>query len=228
MLKSPHAGGDTLTNTADVVLGIANIYYSSGLRYQTTTGLNIVTSYNSICLVLNVLLTLMIVIRLIVHIKDIRGATGALDESSGLHTAATAVVMMLIESNALYAGVLLVYTIPWAVNSWVADLFSGIVGPVQVRVVLTIFDTALVLLSNYDCTQVIAPYLIILRVAKRRAMTSELVSGTAGSMHFRSQGMTVGDETLPDGDNVDWVGVNGEGPGELGAGTEDATKEVPS
>ena len=211
-----------------LALGIANVYYSSALRFHTVTGLNVVTSYNSICLSLNVILTLMIVIRLIVHIKNIRNATGALDGSSGLHTAAAAVVMMLIESNALYAGVLLAYTIPWAVNSWVADLFSGIIGPVQVRVVLMICDTALVLLSNCGCTQVIAPYLIILRVAKRRAMTSELVSGTAGSMHFRSQGMTAGDETLPDGDNVNWVGVNGEDPGELGAGTEDATKEVPS
>ena len=81
----PDAGGDTLLNTTDVVLGIANIYYSSALRFLNVTGLNIITSYNSICLALNVLLTLMIVVRLIVHIRNVRKATETLEGSSG-HT----------------------------------------------------------------------------------------------------------------------------------------------
>ena len=225
--SSPPAGGDMLTNTTDVALGIANIYYSSGIRFYTVTALNFNTSYNSICLSLNILLTLMIVLRLVVHIRNIRNATEASDGSSGLHTAAATVAMMLIESYALYAGVLLAYTIPFALASWVVALFSGLIGTVQVRVVFTIRDAVLVLPSNYGCTQVIAPYLIILRVAKRRAITSELISGTAESIRFRSQGSTDGDGSLPDGDRVNATEVNSEAAGEHVAVDENVIEEVP-
>ena len=223
----PQTGGDTLTNTTDVGLGIARAYYESGVRIYTITGINVDTSYNSICLSLNILLTLMIVIRLIVHIRNIRNATGASDGSGGLHTATTTVVMMLIESYALYAGVLLAYTIPYALDSWVATLLSGLIGTAQVRVVFTIDNAVLVLPSNYGCTQVIAPYLIILRVAKRRAMTSESISGTAESIRFRSQGSTDDDESLPDGDPMNATEVNREAVGEYVAVDENGIEEVP-
>ena len=163
----------------------------------------------------------MIIIRLIVHIRNIRNATGASDGPGGLRT----VVMMLIESYALYAGVLLAYTIPWALDSWVAFLFSRLIGSVQVR--FTIRNAVLVLPSNYGCTQVIAPYLITLQVAKRRAMTSESISGTAESIQFRSQGSTDGDGTLPDGDPVSATEVNGEAAREHVAVNENAIEEVP-
>ena len=58
----PDSGGDTLTNITDVALGITSIYYDLGTRYYTITETNITTSYYSICLSLNILLTLMIVI----------------------------------------------------------------------------------------------------------------------------------------------------------------------
>ena len=222
-----YSGGDTLTNTTDVVLGIANIYYSSGMWTYTATNTNTNTSYFSICLSLNILLTLMIVIRLIVHIKNVRKATGASDGSGGLHTAAATVVMMLIESYALYAGILLASTISWAADSWVDTLFTGVVGTVQVCVVFPIPDVLLVLLPNYGCAQVIAPYLIILRVAKRRAMTSELISGTAESIRFRSQASTDGDGSLPDGDPLSSTEWNGEAAGEPGTGDENAIEEAP-
>ena len=138
------AGGDTLTDTTDVALGIANIYYDLGLRYYTITATDISTSYFSVCLSLNVLLTLMIVLRLAVHIRNVRKVTGASDGSSGLHTVTATVVVMLIESYALYAGVLLAYTIPWAMESWVTTLFAGALGPVQVRVLSTVPNPVLV------------------------------------------------------------------------------------
>jgi hypothetical protein len=83
------------------------------------------------------------------------------------------------------------------------------------------------LLSNYIYTQVIAPYLIILRVAKRRAVTSESISGSFESMQFRSEGSMNGDGSLLDGDPTNATEVNGEGPGELGARDENAIEEVP-
>ena len=85
------------------------------------------------------------------HIRDIRNATEASDGPGGLHTAAATVVMMLIESYALYTSVLLAYTIPLAMNSWVAILFAGLTGSVQVHFVFTIHDVIPALLSNHSC-----------------------------------------------------------------------------
>ena len=222
---SPKAGGDMLINTTDVALGIARIYYGSGMRKYTDTSVNITTPYVSICLSLNILLTLMIVLRLMVHIRRVRSATGASDGSSGLHTTAATVIMMLIESYALYAGVFLAYIIPFALDSWAATLFTGLIGTAQVRVFFTIRDAVLALPSNYCCAQVIAPYLIILRVAKRRAITSESISGTAESIRFRSQAPTDGDGSLPDG-FVDAMEANSEPAGEHVTVDENAI-EVP-
>jgi hypothetical protein len=75
--------------------------------------------------------------------------------------------------------------------------------------------------------QVIAPYLIILRVAERREVTSELISGTAESICFRSHGTTDDDGTLPDGDPTSATEVSCETRDEPGAGAEDAIEEVP-
>ena len=73
-----------------------------------------------------------------------------------------------------------------------------------------------------------APYLIILRVAKRRAMTSESISGTVESIHFRSQRSGDDDGSLPaNGEPVDPVEVNSEAPDELVTGDEYAIEEVP-
>ena len=90
-----------------------------------------------------------------------------------------------------------------------------------------LFAKRLVLPSNYGCTQVIAPYLIILRVAKRRAVTSESISETAESIRFRSQGSTDSDGSLPDGDPVNAMEVNSEAAGEHVAVDKNAIEEVP-
>ena len=83
------------------------------------------------------------------------------------------------------------------------------------------------LLSNRGYTQIIAPYLIIQRVANQRALTSDTISGTIGSIRFRSQVTTDGDESLPGGDPVRSVEVDGEAPSELGARSEDVIQEAP-
>ena len=132
--SSPQAGGDMLTNIIDAVLGTAYIYLVSVPIWRTSViALNIATSYYSICLSLNIILTLMIVVRLMVHIRDVRKATGALNGSTSLHTAAATVVTMVIESYALYAITMLPWVVTWAVESWVVTLFSGAVGSIQVR-----------------------------------------------------------------------------------------------
>jgi len=88
---------------------------------------------------------------------------------------------MLIESYTLYAIAFLLYIVPWALGSWIVTIFSSMLGSVQV----------------------IAPYLIILRVANRRALTSEMItrgSQEISSIHFGSQGEpTDAGGSFPDG-----------------------------
>ena len=128
----PQADGDALTSITDIALGIAHIYSSSGTRFTSVTSNNIAVSYYSICLSLSVLLTLMIIIQLILHIRNVRKATGASDGSNGLHTAATTVVTMLVESYALYMVALLSYVVSDALESWVASIFAKVIGTIQV------------------------------------------------------------------------------------------------
>lgn len=59
-------------------------------------------------------------------------------------------------------------------------------------------------------------------------MTNNSISGSIDSIHFRSQGTADSDGTLPDGDPMASMEVNGEAAGGLDAGAEDAIEEVPS
>jgi len=87
-------------------------------------------SYFSISLSLNVLLTLMIVTRLVLHSRNIRTVMGA---SSGLTGLYKTVVTMLIESSAIYAASSLLFLGFWGSRSYVADVFSLIQAETQVR-----------------------------------------------------------------------------------------------
>ena len=78
-----------------------------------------------------------------------------------------------------------------------------------------------------DCdVQVIAPFLIIVRIAARRAVTSDITSGDADSIRFRSRETstsnsgTLADESL--------THKYGEAPGTPNVGREADIEEVPS
>ena len=69
--------------------------------------------------------------------------------------------------------------------------------------------------------KVIAPLLIVLRVAKQRALTGDsIVSGNVGTMNFRNQGesSTGDDEIFAGEDPVPLMGVNGEISDDRGVG----------
>ena len=133
MYSSPlQANGDTLTSVTGVAMGIASVCKASGL-----IGTNLNTAYVSVSLSLNVLLALMIVIRLMVHIRDVRKTLGTSNGLNSLFTTTATVVTMLIESYALYAVALLLYVVPWAVDSPILGIFNGVTGAVQVCVVFT-------------------------------------------------------------------------------------------
>ena len=90
--------------------------------------------YFSISLSLNVILTLMIIVRLILHSKSIGATTGPPDGESGLYKT---VVTMLVESSALYAVSSLLVIGPLAAGSPAMDMFSPVLALTQVRVLPT-------------------------------------------------------------------------------------------
>jgi len=155
-----------------VVMGIMLVYQTSrpGSEVWTSLAVNFGLGYFSLSLSLNILLTLMIVTRLILHTRNIMGAPARVYR---------AIITMLIESSALYAINSLLFVGPWGAGNHAADIFLPILAQ----------------------TQVIAPLLIIQRVANRRALTSNcVVTGSASSAHFRNSARTeVGDQTLPGG-----------------------------
>ena len=127
----------TVTNITNSGLGIAYIYENNGIRFETVTATNITTSYLAVCLSLNVLLTLMIVIRLIIHMRNIRKTLGSSNGLNGLFTTTATVATMLVESYGIYAAVLIIYIVPWAIGSWIDALFAKITGPAQVCAAFT-------------------------------------------------------------------------------------------
>ena len=86
-------------------------------------------AYFSVSLSLNVLLTLMIVIRLILHTRNTRNALGI----AGIGGLCKTVVTMLIESCALYAVGSVLVIGPWSVQNTVASIFLVILSQTQVR-----------------------------------------------------------------------------------------------
>jgi len=158
-----------------VAMGILFIYQTSqpDSSIWTSVAISFGIPYFSISLSLNVILTLLIVTRLVLHNRNIRVAMGVPPGFTGLYKA---IVTMLIESSALYAVSSLLFVGPWGAGSHVADIFLPILAE----------------------TQVIAPLLIIRRVADQSALTSNSVAtGHPGSFNFKSQGrITSGSGTL--------------------------------
>ena len=117
-------------------MGIVWCYYLAKVEV-TQRGIVLNTQFHLISLVLNVLLTLMIIIRLALHTRNIRNALGA---SSGLGGLYTALIIMLVESSALNAVGYLLFIISGSVHSFVWYIFSPILGEIQVRVDFHLFQ----------------------------------------------------------------------------------------
>lgn len=68
------------------------------------------------------------------------------------------------------------------------------------------------LLSNRPDCQVIAPFLIILRVAKRRALKSDIISGDISSVRIAQEESSDGSGTPPGGHSATSTGMGGNSP----------------
>ena len=116
------------TNTTNAALGIAYIYKTS--VSDAPIPFDLFLSYNSVALSLNVLLTLMIVMRIVWHRRNFKNAVGTSAGAGGLYTT---VINMLAESCALYTVASLLYLVPFATDSEISLVFTWAVGPFQVR-----------------------------------------------------------------------------------------------
>lgn len=189
---------------AAIAMGITYIYETSLPGFIDSDVYNdTFMSFSTISLSLNVILMLMIVARLILHRRNIKKAVGSLTGTSGIYMS---IIAMLVESYAIYDVTFLLYIGTSSGSSYAATVFAILLGE----------------------TQVIAPFLVTLRVAHRRALTSEMVtSGDIGSIHFKSHGESVDDgETLPEGDGPCSKGASRETLGQPDLGAENAVEEI--
>ena len=93
-------GDNTLANVVDAAMGIMMVIsWAQGWDNWIASAIDFGRPYFAISISFNLLLTLMIVGRLVLHGRRVRAATGSLVGISGLYQA---IVTMLIESSALY------------------------------------------------------------------------------------------------------------------------------
>ena len=158
--------------------------------------------YFSISLSLNVLLTLMIIIRLILHARSTRTALGI----AGIGGLCKAVITMLVESCAIFTVNSLLVVGPLGASNVVSNLFTVILGQTQVS-------------ASRNCTlqkgylmrrrigQIIAPLLIIRRIADKSALTrNTVVSGRISEFKATTSGeFTGGSGAPPAGDSTSSV-----------------------
>ena len=125
--------GTQLVNFTGTGTGITNIYFGSTVNSIANAPIIKYTAspYFAICLALNILLTLMIITKLILHRRSLQHAIGA---SNAITKVYTTIVIMLVESYALYAIALL---------SYILTLFLGSAG---------VYITARTLASAQVCT----------------------------------------------------------------------------
>ena len=193
-------------------MGIAFVYQTKHMSYTLWSAL----PYFSISLSLNVLLTLMIVIRLILHTRNTRTALGI----TGVGGLCKAVVIILVESCALYAVNSLLVIGPLGAGNSTWTLFYAVIAQTQVRAFPEPRSWT-GCLTQWRTKQVIAPLLIIQRVANRSALTrNTIASGRVSEFKVRTQGEFSGGGAPPGGDRMSSAGERGTNSGEIEVGVQ--------
>ena len=129
-----------MTDFANIATGAARLY-TDAVPQIIAAFIDVPISYYSTCLALNTLLTLMIATRLFLHHRNIQNVVGNGDSSSRTYTT---IITIIVESCALYAATLLLYIVPWALDSYVLYISEG-KGAIQVRVIF-IYPTYMMLI----------------------------------------------------------------------------------
>ncbi|EPQ58308.1 hypothetical protein GLOTRDRAFT_72606, partial [Gloeophyllum trabeum ATCC 11539] len=116
-----------------------------GLSLWSTSSINFALTYFSISLSLNILVTLFILVRLLLHRREMCKSLG---EAYGKYYVAIAAI--LVESAALYAACSILFLVPYVLNHPLQFIFMQILSQVQI----------------------IAPLLVIVRVASGHGLTT--------------------------------------------------------
>ena len=121
----------TATFRANAIDAVTGILYQV-TRSKDVSYSSVVTDFGfphlSISVSLNVLLTLMIIVRLILYTRNIRAVMGI----TGIGGLSKAIVTILIESCALYATSSLLVIVPWVAGYHDVILFLPILSQTQV------------------------------------------------------------------------------------------------
>jgi hypothetical protein len=120
-------------------MGIMYVYEASQPGLRDPASMSLMLACFATTLSLNLLLTLMIVIRLILHSRSIRKALGSLagPGASGLYEA---IVTVLVESSAVYTVSFLLVVVSWGVNNSIENTFLLVLPNIQVRGVFVFPD----------------------------------------------------------------------------------------
>ncbi|KAJ7792083.1 hypothetical protein B0H13DRAFT_1675808 [Mycena leptocephala] len=167
----------TSHSTLLLVLSILALFQSSrpNSHLWTQKTIDFGLPYYALSGVLNVLITLMITTRLFMHRRHIRRTLG---EEQAMSVPYTSIAAMLVESSVLYTVTSILFLVPYGLKSDVSNIFI----PILIEV------------------QLLAPLLIILRVAKRRGWEKGTAAGPTTSIKFQNNFLR---STQYTADNVD-------------------------
>lgn len=174
-IRVPHQAAGTLwTNVYRIVTGVMILISQArgwdGVWTTINVNVNLSIPSTSISVSLNTLLTFMIIIRLVLHRRNTRAATGSPAGIGGLYKTITT---LLIESSALYAVNSLLLIGLWVSHSDVTNIFLPTLAEIQVRAFArSQSPDRLSKMAAGWTEQVIAPLLIIKRTADG-SLTSE-------------------------------------------------------
>ncbi|KAF8507405.1 hypothetical protein JB92DRAFT_2735378 [Gautieria morchelliformis] len=129
-----------LLYVGSVVLGICFLKQVGATSQSpwSATGINFTIPYYSMSLALNILVTILIVVRLLLFRRRINKLLG---KSHGAHYASLAA--MIVESAAMYSSFALLFLVPFALHSPISQIFIQSLPPVQnVSTFLIIFRIA--------------------------------------------------------------------------------------
>lgn len=124
-------------------------------------------AYFSLATTLNTLLTMLICGKLLLEQRRLKRTQGIHPNASS-NIPYKSIISIFVESSALYSVTSLIFIGTYAANNVVSGIFLTILS--QIQVCLTLLRLGLT--ETLD-QQIIAPLLIIYRVAKRKAWTSE-------------------------------------------------------
>ncbi|KAH8109253.1 hypothetical protein DFH11DRAFT_1843271 [Phellopilus nigrolimitatus] len=166
-----------------ITMGIMVLFQSSrpGANLWSKVSVNFGVPYFSLSMALNILVTLLIATRLLLYRRKLHRTLGPEQVAAVPYVTIAA---MIVESSMLYAVFSLLFIGPYGANSQISHIFLPILSQVQ---------------SYFH--KIIAPMLIIFRVAKRRAWDRRTATAPLSSMQFETVARQTSNSALdPSGD----------------------------